>query len=142
MSKFEIDIVNYFDREELVAEICFDRNQWAEISPNKGKMLVQFYAHPNKKCWEFSYEEAIKALEQAKDRLLKKSSQTESLFPEPPTDVEQTNKLGQEILEQIISHPQAIIYANRFGGKDIFEPSGRGARFDGEENFLGFLQLR
>ena len=39
MSKFDIDIVNYFDREELVAEICFDRNQWAEISPNKGKML-------------------------------------------------------------------------------------------------------
>ena len=58
-------------------------------------MLIQ-----TRNAWEFSYQEAIKALERQKDRLLKKSSQTNSLFPEPPANVEQTNKLGQEILSK------------------------------------------
>ena len=46
-------------------------------------------------------------------------------------------------LEAILNHPQAKSVTNRFGGIDIFEPSGRGARFDAKhENFLGFLQIR
>lgn len=48
MTKFAIDIIYYFDRAELVAEIYFDHVQWAEISSKNGEFIVKFYSHPNK----------------------------------------------------------------------------------------------
>jgi hypothetical protein len=71
MEKFRITVASLPDRERLVAEVLYEGVQWAEISQetNDG-LIIQFYAHPSKKYWEFPFEEAIKILEQAKNKLL------------------------------------------------------------------------
>ncbi len=72
MSKFRITVASLPDRENLVSEILYDGVQWAEISQETGKLVVQFYTHPRQEYWEFSCEEAIEALTTAKKALLKK----------------------------------------------------------------------
>ena len=70
MNKFEILITSPPDRESLVAEIWYNNMFWAEISEERGELLAQFYPHPNKKYWEFSFNEAMSTLDQAKRKLL------------------------------------------------------------------------
>jgi hypothetical protein len=70
MEKFRITIASLPDREYVVAEIIYDGIQWAEISQEIDELVVQFYPHPNDKCWEFQCDEAIEAIEKAKNRLL------------------------------------------------------------------------
>ena len=68
--EFEIDIASIPTEENLVAEIYYDRVQWVQMYHNNGKLLIQFYPPPNKDYWEFPVDDAIKALEKAKNRLL------------------------------------------------------------------------
>ena len=70
MEKFRIIIASLPDRERPVAEIAYDNVQWVEISQETDEVIVQFYPHPRKKYWEFSFEEAIEVLEKAKKKLL------------------------------------------------------------------------
>jgi|GEM_PF-4545167 len=70
MDKFEI--VNYFDTDELVAEVYYSSFQWAKIFRKNKQLAMQLYSHPNKGSWEFSFKEALMALEEAKNKLLKK----------------------------------------------------------------------
>jgi hypothetical protein len=71
---------------------------------------------------------------------MKHGSREETVFPQARGTPEQINEHGQKILEEILSDPKAKSYANRFGGEDIFASSGRGVRFDSDDNFIGFLQ--
>ena len=69
---FHIDIASLPDRENLVAEIFYKKDQWAEISQElSDEMIAQFYAHPKQNPWEFPLEDALAALEEAKKRLAK-----------------------------------------------------------------------
>lgn len=70
MKKFRITIASLPDRERLVAEIIYDGVQWAEISQESDDLIVQFYPHPTEDCWEFSFDESMKILEQARNKLL------------------------------------------------------------------------
>jgi hypothetical protein len=70
MEKFSIIIASLPDRERPVAEIAYDNVQWAEISQEADEVIVQFYPHPHEKCWEFSFDEAMDVLQQAKEKLL------------------------------------------------------------------------
>jgi hypothetical protein len=71
MEKFRITIASLPDREHLVAEILYEDVQWAEISQETDKkIIIQFYSHPRKKYWEFSFDEAVQILEKAKKKLL------------------------------------------------------------------------
>ncbi len=70
MEKFYISIASLPDREHLVAEIFYEGVQWAEISRETDELIVQFYSHPKQECWEFSFEEALHAIEQAKNKLV------------------------------------------------------------------------
>jgi hypothetical protein len=142
VNKFEFEIITYLDKDYPVAEIYYEGHQWSSIFPNNGKLISEFYPHPNQKDWVFSFRQAAEILEKARNRLLEKLYKDAQLFPEVSGTPEQINRKGQKILEEIISHPQAEFYPNRFGGKDIFEPLGKGARYDKEGNFLGFLQRR
>jgi hypothetical protein len=98
MNKFEIEIVSYFDAEESVAEIYYSNFQWAKISRKDKELIIQFYSYPNKGSWEFSFEEVLKILEQAKNKLLKKLSKRSFFLPSAEIDPEQINKQAQEIL--------------------------------------------
>ena len=70
MGKFRIAIASLPDRENLIAEIFYDRVQWIEISQETDGLTVQFYSHPRQKYWEFPFDEALEALEQSKNKFL------------------------------------------------------------------------
>ena len=70
MEKFRITVASLPDRENLVAEILYDNVQWVEISQETEEIIIQFYSHPTKEYWEFSLDEALEALENAKKRFL------------------------------------------------------------------------
>ncbi len=146
MEKFEIEIVSYFDAEEIVAEIYYSQFQWAKISRKDKELIIEFFSHPNKGGWEFSFEEALEILEQAKDKLLKKLGKSSSSASSAQIDPEQINKQAQEILEKILNHPQkTVIYGelSRFGKvMDIYAPGLGGVRYTADEEFIGFLEPR
>jgi hypothetical protein len=68
---FDITVASLPDREELVAEIYYNHDQWVEISQEHEQLIVQFYAPLNTNCWEFSFDQALETLKQAKKKLLK-----------------------------------------------------------------------
>lgn len=70
MNKFEIIIASVPDRERVVAEIWYNNTYWVEISQENEELLIQFYPHPTEKYWEFSYDEALRVLQKAKEQLL------------------------------------------------------------------------
>ena len=70
MNKFEILIVTLPNRERPVAEMYYNNMYWVQISQEIDDLLIQFYAHPNKKCWEFQIDEALEVIEKAKKKLI------------------------------------------------------------------------
>jgi hypothetical protein len=66
MKDFRITIASLPDRENLVAEISYKNNQFAEISQETNELIIQFYPHPQKKYWEFSYNEIIEIIDKAR----------------------------------------------------------------------------
>ena len=70
MEKFRVTIGSVPDRENLVADIFYEGVQWAEISQETEKLLIQFYSHPREEYWEFPLDEALKVLEEAKKKFL------------------------------------------------------------------------
>jgi hypothetical protein len=72
MNNFKILITSPPHRERLVAEIWYNNMYWVEITQeqDQGEVRVYFYPHPQKLCWEFSFDEAIAILEKAKNRLV------------------------------------------------------------------------
>lgn len=78
VSDFEIIIASDPDRDELIAELYYRGNQWVEISHETNEMLIEFYPHPSEGYWEFPLNEALNALEKAKQRMI-------ALGPKHPT---------------------------------------------------------
>jgi len=58
------------DRDKLVAEIFFVDTQWAEINQERGALEVEFYPRPDGETWPIDYGDALKALDEAKRRLI------------------------------------------------------------------------
>lgn len=67
---FQITIASLPDREHLVAEVLYKGVQWAEISQETEEIVVQLYPHPRQHYWEFPYDDAVAALQQAKQKLV------------------------------------------------------------------------
>ncbi|WP_316357513.1 hypothetical protein [Candidatus Neptunichlamydia sp. REUL1] len=69
---WEIIISSPSDRENLVAEIWYKNSYWAEVSAEiPHNYVIQLYNRSSFKYWEFPYEEAMKVLQEAKNRLAK-----------------------------------------------------------------------
>lgn len=144
MKKFEIEIINYFEKEEPVAEIYYDSQQWAELSYSEEDIVVEFYSHADNKYWEFLYEESIKVLEQAKTKLLITRNKKKTLYIDLPGNSEQMNEEAQKILEEIVNHPDKEVISSqleRFGEVvDIYLPDKKGVRYSKNGNLIGFLE--
>lgn len=70
MNDFKIITATLPDREHEVAEIWYKGKCWAEVSQEKlGCFDIEFYNHPENICWKISYNDAVNALEKAKNRL-------------------------------------------------------------------------
>ena len=64
-----------------------------------------------------------------------------SNFPSVSGNPSSINKQGSKILDGILNNSKSTIkQGNRFDGFDVFSPSGRGARFDKEGIFRGFIE--
>ncbi|MBK1425295.1 VENN motif pre-toxin domain-containing protein [Yersinia pseudotuberculosis] len=73
--------------------------------------------------------------------LQKHGSREGSVYPVAKGTPAQINEQGQKILDGIVKAPGASVKeGNRFGGFDVITPDGRGARFDPQGNFRGFLE--
>ena len=73
--------------------------------------------------------------------LEKHGSRPGSAFPRAVGDVAAKNSQGQQVLEDILRSNNQKIVPNRFGGQDVFDiGAGRGVRFDGDGNMMGFLE--
>ena len=70
--RFRVTVSSLPDREELVAEVFYDHEQWVEISQELGqeRPIIQFYSPLVKECWEFPLEDALEALELARKKFL------------------------------------------------------------------------
>lgn len=144
MNKFEIEIVNYLDEEEPVAEIYYSNFEWAKIFRKNKELRIQICTHPNKESWEFCFREALKIVEQAKNKLLKILDRKSPIISKENVDSKQINEQAHEILEKILNHPEkTVIYGelNRFGKvMDILAPGLGGVRYTVDEKFIGFLE--
>ena len=75
--------------------------------------------------------------------LQKHGNRSGTAFPRTQGNPSQINQSGQEVLDDILTSPGSITRSgNRFGGDDIIAPDGRGARFDADGVFRGFLEPR
>jgi hypothetical protein len=63
-----------------------------------------------------------------------------SAFPQTKGGPGALNPAGQKIVDEILKNPGSIRQANRFGGVDVMAPDGRGVRFDGSGQMMGFLE--
>ena len=70
MEKARICISSPPDREKLVAEIFFGREEWAEINQEGDVLMVEFYTKENGEFWQVSFDDAVQTLQAAKLRLV------------------------------------------------------------------------
>ena len=57
------------DRANLVAEIFFGDEQWAELSQEQEALELEFYPRRSKEFWHLTLDEVMLALKEAKNRL-------------------------------------------------------------------------
>jgi len=86
-------------------------------------------------------QEDVSGLTKAGRALGKHGSRPGSVFPQATGNVAAKNVQGQQVLEAILQSNNQRIVPNRFGGQDIFDiNTGRGVRYDGNGNMMGFLE--
>jgi hypothetical protein len=69
-TKMSVDIASPPDRDKLVAQISYDREQWAEIHQESESLTLELYPRLDGKPWEFSLDEALGAFQCAQQKLL------------------------------------------------------------------------
>lgn len=67
---FSIIIANDNERENVFAEIYYNRELWAEISIEGEHPVLVLFPPMHQKFWEFPLDEALQALEMAKKELI------------------------------------------------------------------------
>jgi len=77
--KFTISISSPPHREKLVADIFFgteQSEQFAELSQDEGTLRIEFNPRRDRQFWEFSFEDVMEALSDAKARSIALGSQS------------------------------------------------------------------
>ncbi|WP_336756987.1 hypothetical protein [Pantoea sp. USHLN298] len=68
----EYSVGSSMGRDDLYAELSFNKVQWGEISLSEDKKSVSIIIYPNdNNIMEFRYDEFIALIEKAKNHLLK-----------------------------------------------------------------------
>ncbi|MCC8380262.1 hypothetical protein [Xenorhabdus sp. PB30.3] len=66
----EYSVGSFADRDDLYAELSFNKVQWGEISLSEDKKSVNIIIYPDSNILEFSYDEFLNIVEKAKAHLL------------------------------------------------------------------------
>ena len=69
MSKFNIELSSVPDRENLVAEIWYEKKMVAEVNKETEKFVIEFYLDEKR---SFMLDEFLEVLENAKRRILER----------------------------------------------------------------------
>lgn len=69
-NKLEISIASPSDREKLVAEIFFDKEQFAELNQENGILTLEFYPRKDGEFWRLDFDQAINSLVEARQKLI------------------------------------------------------------------------
>ena len=69
-TKMSVDMASPPDREKLVTQISYDHEQWAEIQQGSGGLILELYPRQDGKPWQFGFDEALGALQHARQRLI------------------------------------------------------------------------
>ena len=69
MSKFNIELSSVPDRENLVAEIWYEKKMVAEVNKETEKFVIEFYLDEKK---SFMLDEFFEVLENTKRRILER----------------------------------------------------------------------
>lgn len=67
---YRVVITSPPDREGVVAEIWQGDEMWAEIANEEGHLTIEVYPRQSGRTWMFDYEEALKAMQLARNKLL------------------------------------------------------------------------
>jgi len=70
----------------------------------------------------------------------KHGPRAESEFPCPKGNAEEVNRQGIQEMEKILRDPDVREVPNKYGGKDVVLPNGKGFRTNGDGTFRGFLE--
>ena len=70
LDNFEFVIASPIDRDELICEIYYKGEIFAEISQDNKNLLIQLYSPQNQKYWEFPLLQFQNIIEEAKKHLL------------------------------------------------------------------------
>ena len=68
----DIELISPADREQLVASVLWNNDQWAEVIAEGNHLKVELYAPPEGDAWRFDLDDAISALTEAKRWLLER----------------------------------------------------------------------
>lgn len=60
-----ISVASPPDRKNLVAEIFFGLEQWAELNTESGTLTIELYPRATGEAWSFPVDDAVAAVEEA-----------------------------------------------------------------------------
>jgi len=70
--KFEITIASVPDRDLPIVELWYQKVQWAEISLQRGKTVVELYNNPSGQAWQFEFNSFLNQILKAQKLVQKK----------------------------------------------------------------------
>ena len=99
---FEITIASLPERENLVAEIYYKNIGWVEISAEvPHEFVIAFCNKEDSDYWEFPYDEAMEAIQEAKNQLAEKqrTPEQQKRYDEQVRELENWNPTPEETAE-------------------------------------------
>jgi len=67
---FSYQIASVYDREELIAELLYDDEQWGEISKENGHVVLELYGREDGQPWRFPPKEVESLIYRARRDLV------------------------------------------------------------------------
>jgi len=68
-TKMTVKVASTRNQENLVAQLWYENEQWGEISQKLGELELEIYPKSNGHSWNLRYEEVVKIIQEAKEKL-------------------------------------------------------------------------
>ncbi|REK07874.1 MAG: hypothetical protein DWQ37_20945 [Planctomycetota bacterium] len=69
-ASIKVDLASPPDRKRLVAQIMVGNEQWAELNQEQRDLELEFYTRSDGRPWVLSFDDAVGALNLARQRLI------------------------------------------------------------------------
>lgn len=154
---FRVDIIGDVDMEDLSADIYFKDQFVAMISQERGfeNLEIELLLPKNPEFWSFSFTEFDEAIQYAKNCLWELCRLPENhnnvhntgfdlddtaILLKDNEDASSINRLAQDLLDDILTHPEGYSLPNKSGGYNYYKPDESGVFFYANGEFRGFIK--